>query len=204
MPTRVLDQSMLEERITRRFQQNARRHQAVAETLPEQVALAAEQLTTCLLGGNRILCCGAGTGNSNARHMTSLLVNRYERERPGLPALALPVEGGQSTTDDDNTFGDVLTHQVRALGQRGDVLVLFAGSRETFPDDGLLDAASDRGMELLILSDENTSLRAEQLGERDLEIAVPATDPASCHELHLSLIHCLCDLIDLQLFGEEL
>ncbi len=196
---------MLEERVTRRFQQNARRHQAMAEMLPAQVAVAAEQLTACLLGGNRIFCCGAGgTGNSNARHMTSLLINRYERERPGLPALALPVEGSPPTTDDENTFSDVLTHQVRALGQQGDVLILFTGSRQTFPVHGLLDAAGDRGMGLLILGDEITSLHAEQLGEHDLEIAVPATDPASCHELHLSLIHCLCDLIDLQLFGEEL
>jgi DnaA initiator-associating protein len=109
---------MLEDRIRDRFLLNAELHNAIANQLPGQLAEAAEHLTTSLLDGHRILCCGSGTGSSNARHLATLLVNRYERDRPGLPALALGSEPcSMNATASDCGFNEVLTRQIRTFGQ---------------------------------------------------------------------------------------
>lgn len=196
---------MLEDRIRHRFLLNAELHNAVAAQLPGQLAEAAEHLTTCLLGGHRILCCGSGTGSSNAQYMATLLVNRYERDRPGLPAMALAAEPcSMHATASDYGFDKVLTRQIRTFGQSGDVLVVFTTSRSGLDVDAIINAVRDRHMQMVILDDEDNTRFTGQLAESDLEIAVPVSNAASCHEVHLSMIHCLCDLIDLQLFGEEL
>ncbi|MEX1196653.1 MAG: SIS domain-containing protein [Pseudohongiellaceae bacterium] len=196
---------MLEDRVRHRFLLNAELHHAVANQLSAPLAEASERLTGCLLGGRKILCYGSGTGSSNAQYMATLLVNRHERDRPGLPAMALAAEPcSMNATASDYGFDEVLTRQIRTFGQPGDILVLFTTSRSGLNIEAVMHSVRDRQMEALILDDEDTTRFAGWLGESDLEIAVPVSNAASCHELHLSMIHCLCDLIDLQLFGEEL
>jgi D-sedoheptulose 7-phosphate isomerase len=82
--------------------------------------------------------------------------------------------------------------------------VLFTTSQSSLGVDAIINAVRDRQMGMVILNDEDSTRFTGRLTENDLEIAVPVSNAASCHELHLSMIHCLCDLIDLQLFGEEL
>lgn len=196
---------MLEDRIRHRFLLNSELHSAAANQLPGRMAEAAEILTTCLLGGHRILCCGSSTCSSNAQYMATLLLNRFERDRPGLPALALGMEPWSiNATATDYGFGEVLTRQIRTFGQPGDILVLFTNSRSDIGATAIIRAVRDRQMGIVILDDEDNTQFSGCLAESDLEIAVPASNAASCHELHLSMIHGLCDLIDLQLFGEDL
>lgn len=196
---------MLEDRVRHRFLLNAELHRAVADQLPAQLAEAAEHLTTSLLGGHRILCCGSGTGSSNAQYMATLLVNRYERDRPGLPAMALAAEPcSMNATATDYGYDEVLTRQIRTFGQSGDVLVMFTNSQSGLDADAIINAVRDRQMNMVVLNDDDSTRFTGRLTDNDREIAVPVSNAASCHELHLSMIHCLCDLIDLQLFGEEL
>ena len=196
---------MTEERIRHRFLLNAELHHAIANQLPGQLARAGDMLTRCLLDGHRILCGGTGAAAANAMYLAALLVNRYERDRPGLPAIALgsdPVQLGAALADHGDT--GALVRQLRTLGQAGDILVLFTNSATATMADPLIEAVRDRDMTLLLLDDEDTTAFIDQLTESDLEIAVPVSNAASCQELHLSMVHCLCDIVDLHLFGEEM
>lgn len=196
---------MLEDRVRHRFLLNAELHHAVASQLSGQLAEASERLTSCLLAGHRLLCYGSGRGSCNARYMATLLVNRYERDRPGLPAMALAADScSMNATASDYGFDEVLTRQIRTFGQPGDLLILFTSSQSGLNAEAIINAVRDRQMGILVLDNEDSSRFSAWLEETDQEIAVPVSNAASCHELHLSMIHCLCDLIDLQLFGEEL
>lgn len=184
---------MLEDRIRQRFMASAELQGAVAHDLTPTIAEASERLAECLLSGNKLMCCGTGNASNNAAYLARLLVNRHERERPGLPAMALTPESGSA-----------MLRQLRTFGQAGDMLVLFTDSHHSRSVSDIIDAAHDRQLQVLVLDDQASIHIDEQLDHGDMELSVPATNATLCHELHLAIVHCLCDLIDMQIFGDEL
>lgn len=190
------------ERIQQFFIDSAQTKLAVAEELAEPIARAADLLVHCLMNGGKILACGNGGSAADAQRFAAALVNRYERERPGLAAIALTTDSSTLTSiANDHHYAMVFARQVGALGSTGDILVAISTSGNS---SNVLEAAKtarDKGMHVIALTGHNGGDLAELLGDEDILICVPSNTPARILEVHILIIHCLCDSIDYQLLG---
>lgn len=192
------------DRIRTLFQDSIRTKETAMELLAPSIAAAAELMTQCLLREGKILSCGNGGSAGDAQHFSSELLNRFERERPGLPAMALTTDTSTLTSiANDYDYSQVFSKQVRALGHGGDVLLAISTSGNSANVLSAITAAHDRQMRVVALTGRDGGSIATALSDGDVEIRVPAQSTARIQETHLLVIHCLCDLIDLHLFGQE-
>lgn len=175
-----------------------------ADQLPETIAHAGSVMVECLLSDKKILSCGNGGSACDAMHFSSEMLNRFKRERPSLPAIALTADMPTITSiGNDYSYDDIFAKQIRGLGKAGDVLLAITTSGNSPNVLNALEAARDRKITTIALTGKNGGELANLLGPNDIEIRVPADETARIQETHLLIIHCLCDLIDNKLFGEE-
>jgi phosphoheptose isomerase len=185
------------EHITAHFQESIAVKQAALAQLVPSIAAAAAAMGQCLRDGGKILSCGNGGSAADAQHFSSELLNRFEMERPPLPAIALTTDSSTLTAiANDYSYNDVFAKQVSALGNSGDVLLAISTSGNSPNVVRAIDAAADRGMPVVALTGRNGGEIAAALSNADIEIRVPADRTARIQEVHLLVIHCLCDLID--------
>lgn len=155
-----------------------------------------------LLAGGKILSCGNGGSAGDAQHFSSEMLNRFERERPGLPAVALSTDTSTITSiANDYEYAEIFAKQVRALGQQGDLLLAISTSGNSENVLRAIVTAHEKGMAVVALTGRDGGKLAAMLGEKDRELRVPAESTARIQEVHLLIIHCLCDFIDTRLFG---
>src|SRR5690554_1861413 len=191
-------------RIRQMFVDSMEAKMAAAEVLPELIEAAGQRMVEALLNGGKILTCGNGGSAGDAQHFSSELLNRFERERPSLPAIALTTDSSRLTSiANDYSYNEVFSKQIRALGQPGDVLLAISTSGNSANVIQAIQAAHDREMLVVALTGRDGGGMASLLLPEDVEIRVPAKVTARIQEVHLLAIHCLCDLIDNQLFGSE-
>ena len=173
----------------------------VLEQLPPSIELGAAQLVQCLLNEKKILCCGLGSNAALSQLFTGNLLNRFHYERPSLPVVNLNAEAAVITAiATDSSFHDIYSHQIRALGQPGDVLLLIANNSAN-PLLQAIQSAHDREMTVVALNNLESPHISALLQPEDTELTVPSSNRARTAEAHLLIIHCLCELIDQQLFG---
>jgi D-sedoheptulose 7-phosphate isomerase len=189
-------------RINKNFQDSISTKQLAAEILAEPVCRGAQIITQCLLNGGKILSCGNGGSAGDAQHFSSEMLNRYEMERPGLPAIALTTDSSTVTSiANDYNYNQVFSRQVTALGQPGDILLAISTSGNSENVCMAINAAHDREMAVIALTGKSGGKMTEQLSLNDIEIRVPSESTARIQEVHLLVIHCICDLVDHQLIG---
>lgn len=190
-------------RVAELFNDSIEIKQRAAEVLCPVVAEVAEALIKCLVEGHKLLVCGNGGSAADAQHFAAEMLNRFEAERPGLPAIALTTDSSTLTSiANDYQFSDVFARQVRALGQSGDVLLAITTSGGSANIVSAIEAAHDRDMPVVLLSGRDGGAAAVALAQGDLEIRVPSDSTARTQEVHILVLHCLCDLIDRSLLGE--
>ncbi len=191
-------------RIAQQFNDSIQTKQQALDAVAPAIAHAAELMTRALLAERKILACGNGGSAADAQHFSSELLNRFEMERPGLPALALTTDSSTLTSiANDYRFDEVFAKQVRALGQPGDVLLAISTSGNSANVIQAAHAAHDRDMQVVALTGREGGELGDLLINHDVEIRVPALSTARIQEVHILIIHCLCDLIDQQLLGQE-
>ena len=189
------------EAIERQFAESIAVKQASAALAPA-IAAAAQAMAECLRAGGKILSCGNGGSAGDAQHFSSELLNRFERERPGLPAVALTTDSSTVTSiANDYAYEQIFSKQVLALGRDGDCLLAISTSGNSANVCAAIAAAHERAMRVVALSGRDGGRMAAALAQEDLEIRVPATRTSRIQEVHLLVIHCLCDAIDRTLFG---
>ncbi len=177
--------------------------QAAREVLAEPLAHAVELMIATLGQGGKILACGNGGSAADAQHFASELLNRFERERPGLPAVALTTDSSTLTSiANDYAYEEVFAKQVRALGRSGDCLLAISTSGNSANVSRAITAAHEQGMRVVLLSGRDGGESARLLDSNDVEVRVPADSTARVQEVHLLAIHCLCDRIDAILFAD--
>jgi len=190
-------------RINQNFQDSISTKQIAADLLAEPLATAAQMVTQCLLGGGKILSCGNGGSAGDAQHFSSEMLNRFEMERPGLPAVALTTDSSTLTSiANDYSYEQVFSKQVSALGQQGDILLAISTSGNSANVNRAIAAAHEREMQIIALSGKQGGDMATILNPDDVEIRVPSDSTARIQEVHLLAIHCMCDLVDHQLLGQ--
>lgn len=191
------------ERIKQHFSDSIQTKMLAIETLATPIAQASECMVQALLAGHKILSCGNGGSAADAQHFAAEMLNRFEVERPSLPALALTTDTSTITSiANDYSFNDIFAKQIRALGQAGDILLAISTSGNSANVIQAITAAHDRNMTIIALTGREGGAITSLLHSQDVELCVPAQSTARIQETHLLIIHCLCDLIDQQLFGQ--
>jgi D-sedoheptulose 7-phosphate isomerase len=194
----------LANQIDQHFQDSIAVKQQSLEVLTEPIHRAGEAMVNSLLNNGKILSCGNGGSAGDAQHFSAELLNRFEKERPGLPAMALTTDSSTITAiANDYSYEEIFSKQVSALGQAGDVLLAISTSGNSANVAAAMKAAQEREMLTIVLSGNDGVTMAGLLGEQDIEIRVPSNRTARIQEVHLVVIHCLCDFIDTQLFGGD-
>jgi D-sedoheptulose 7-phosphate isomerase len=191
-------------RISRQFDDSVATKRAAQELLAAPIAAAVELMTACLLNNGKILACGNGGSAADAQHFSAELLNRFEKERPPLAAVALTTDTSTLTSiANDYDFDQVFSKQVRALGQPGDILLAISTSGNSPNVIEAIGAAHERELRVVALTGRGGGRIGELLHEGDLNICVPADRTARIQEVHLLALHCLCDGIDCLLLGVD-
>jgi len=192
------------QRIHAHFTASAELKLAAVTALAPEIARAAGVLTTCLLADGKILACGNGGSAADAQHFAAEMVGRFERERPELPAISLATDTSILTAvGNDYSFAQVFAKQVRALGTKGDVLLAISTSGNSPNVVAAIEAARDRDMLVVALTGKGGGRIGALLGAGDVNLCVPHDTTARIQEVHLLMIHCLCDAVDNTLLGED-
>ncbi len=194
----------LTSRITQHFLDSIAVKERSAGELPLSIQNAGAIMVESLLNGQKILCCGNGGSAGDAQHFSAELLNRFERERPGMPAIALTTDSSTITAiANDYDYDEIFAKQVLALGQQGDVLLAISTSGNSGNVVQAIRAAHERDMIVVALTGRDGGRMTANLGARDIEVRVPSERTARIQEVHLVVIHCLCDFIDTAIFGGE-
>lgn len=194
----------MQNRIELMFQASIETKQQAMQQLPPAIEQASMMMVNALLNDGKILACGNGGSAGDSQHFSSELLNRFERERPSLPALALTTDSSTITSiANDYSYEEIFSKQIRALGQPGDILLAISTSGNSANVVQAIHAAHDRNMQVVALTGRDGGVMAPLLQPADVEIRVPSSVTARIQEVHLLAIHCLCDLIDRQLFGSD-
>lgn len=190
------------EAIRRQFEESIAVKQAALAELVPAIDRAAGGLVDVLRAGGKVLSCGNGGSAGDAQHFSSELLNRFERERPGLAAVALSTDTSTLTSiANDYAYDQVFSRQVRALGRRGDALLAISTSGNSPNVLEAIRAAHEQGLAVVALTGRDGGGVGRLLAADDVEIRVPSARTARIQEVHLLVIHCLCDAIDGALFG---
>ncbi len=173
-----------------------------SEILAPRIVDAAGLITRVLLADGKVLSCGNGGSAADAQHFSAEMLNRFEMERPGLPALALTTDSSTLTSiSNDYSYDDIFAKQVRALGRSPDVLLAISTSGNSANVCRAIEAAHERGMSVVALTGGEGGAMAGLLQGPDVEIRVPSARTCRVQEVHVLVLHCLCDLIDAELLG---
>lgn len=190
------------ERIKHNFSESIQTKINSADMLLPDIGAACEKIVRSLLDGHKILSCGNGGSACEALRFSSEMLNHFKHERPSLPAIALTSDLATLTSiANDYSYNEVFGKQVRALGQAGDVLLAISTSGNSANILNAIKAAHDRNIIVIALTGHDGGKIPGILKESDIEIRVPAFDTARIQETHLLIIHCMCDIVDYQLFG---
>ena len=196
------DNAALISRVNTNFQQHVETVQSHIDELAPLITQGAECMIQALLSDRKVLACGNGGSAADSQHFSSELLNRFELERPGLPAIALTTDSSTLTSiANDYNYDDIFSKQVRALGKPGDVLLAISTSGNSRNVVRAVEAAHERDMAVVALNGRDGGQIATALGEHDVNICVHGPSTARIQELHIIAIHCLCDLIDYRLLG---
>ncbi len=191
-------------RVNRHFNESAQTKLAAAAALAPPIVRATELMTACLVANGKILACGNGGSAADAQHFAAELLNRFERERPGLAAMALTTDSSTLTSiANDYDYGQVFSKQVLALGQPRDVLLALSTSGNSPNVVAAIGAAHERDMRVVALTGRGGGEIGKRLAAADVHISVPHAVTARIQEVHLLALHCLCDGIDCLLLGTE-
>ncbi|KLT72900.1 phosphoheptose isomerase [Neisseria arctica] len=187
----------LTERVAAHFAQSIETKQQAAEVLSEPTALAAEMMLQCLMEDGKILACGNGGSAGDAQHFAAEMTGRFEQERMELAAIALTTDTSALTAiGNDYGFDQVFSKQVRALGRAGDVLLAISTSGNSGNVIKAIEAAHERDIKVVALTGRDGGKIAAMLKDNDILLNVPHQRTARIQEVHILLIHALCDCID--------
>lgn len=194
----------LQDRIIKLFTDSIQTKQNAMDSLCGHIEYASQRIVETLVNDKKILTCGNGGSAGDAQHFASEMINRFERERPPLPVIALTTDTLTLTSiANDYSYDEVFAKQIRALGQNGDLLVVYSTSGNSGNILKAVNAAHDKNMNVLALTGKDGGRLVAELNEFDIEIRIPSQSTARIQEVHLLITHCLCDLIDHQLFGGQ-
>lgn len=175
------------------------------DDLAAQIERGAELIVAALLADRKVIACGLGVDAALAQLLVCNLINRFEHDRPALPALLLGADSASVTAiARDSSIENVFARQLRALGYPGDVLVCFNSAEEASSLTRAVRAAQERNMAIMVLSSTMEKALPACTRPEDVMLSIQSTQRARIIEMHAMALHNICELIDYRLFGSHL
>lgn len=192
----------MDQRVITLFHESIEAKMHTGESLAPHIANASQVLVSALLNDRKVITCGNGISAAQASIFTACLLNRFEQERPSLPALSLGHDfTTQTAIASEYSFNDIYAKQIRSLGCPGDILLVLTSNGNASNLLQAISAAHDKEIQVIALTGRDGGDTAALLDSRDIELRVSVSSKHRIHEVHLLILFCLCDLIDQQLFG---
>ena len=189
-------------RIAHLFKQSLESIERASRELGPQIELAAGVMIDTLIQGGKVLAAGNGGSAADAQHFSAEMLNRFQFERPPLPALALTTDTSTLTSiANDFDFEQVFAKQISALGQPGDTLLVITTSGNSGNLCRAVEMAHEKDVRCVALNGKAGGKLSDCLAPGDVDIVVAGDDTARIQEVHGIVIHCFCDLIERQLLG---
>ena len=186
------------------FEEGIELRRRMAETLPAVIAAAGTALAEALRSGHKALSCGNGGSAADAQHFAAEIVGRFERERPGMPAIALTTDSCALTAiANDYDFDRVFSKQVEALGAKGNVLLAISTSGNSRNVIEAVKAAQAKGLVVIALTGRDGGAIGKILAPGDFHVNVAHPRTMRIQEMHLTVVHCLCEVVDNAIYGEK-
>jgi D-sedoheptulose 7-phosphate isomerase len=186
------------------FEEGIELRRRMAETMPREIARAGEAIAAAVKAGRKVLSCGNGGSAADSQHFAAEMVGRFERERPGMPAISLTVDTSALTAiANDYDFDRVFSKQVEALGTPGDVLLGISTSGNSKNVVEAIKAAQARGLTVIALTGRDGGAMGKMLRPQDFHLNVAHPRTMRVQEIHLLVVHCLCEVVDNVIHGER-
>ena len=190
--------------LRKHFEEGIELRTRMAQTLPAEIARAGQALAAAMKAGRKALACGNGGSAADSQHFAAEMVGRFERERPGMPAIALTTDTSALTAiANDYDYDRVFSKQVEALGNPGDVLLAISTSGNSKNVIEAMKAAQARDLVVIALTGRDGGAMAKMLRPRDFHLNVAHPRTMRVQEVHLLVIHCLCEVVDNVIYGEK-
>jgi len=194
----------IQSRISQNFIESIEEKKEAQAALVTSIAEAIQTMVTSLQRGNKILACGNGGSAADAQHFSAELLNRFERERDPLAAIALTTDSSTLTSiGNDYDFAQIFSKQIKGLGREGDVLLAISTSGNSGNIIDAVNVAQEKKMRVIGLTGGSGGALSAKLRPEDTLISVPSEKTARIQEVHLLCLHCFCDGIDAVLFGDK-
>jgi D-sedoheptulose 7-phosphate isomerase len=193
----------LANKLVAHFEDNIAATRRSMEMLAEPISRAVDVCFGCVTNNAKILACGNGGSAADAQHFIAELVGRFERDRLPLAGVALNTDTSIMTAvGNDYGFDQIFARQVSALGQPGDVLVAISTSGNSTNVQRAIQAAHEREMRVIALTGKGGGQIKDLLLDNDIHLCVPHDRTMRVQEVHILLLHILCDGIDTLLLGD--
>ena len=194
----------LEAKITSHFISSIQVKEKSQSALVDPIREAMGLMTKSLESKHKIMACGNGGSAADAQHFSAELLNRFERERSPLAAIALTTDSSTLTSiGNDYDFNDIFSKQVLGLGKPGDVLLAISTSGNSQNVIEAINAAHELNINVVALTGKGGGRITQILKANDVHVCVPSEQTARIQEVHLLCLHCLCDGIDSIILGDE-
>ena len=194
----------LEAKITSHFISSIQVKEKSQAALVDPIREAIGLMTKSLESKHKIMACGNGGSAADAQHFSAELLNRFERERSPLAAIALTTDSSTLTSiGNDYDFNDIFSKQVLGLGKPGDVLLAISTSGNSQNVVEAINAAHELNINVVALTGKGGGRITQILKANDVHVCVPSEETARIQEVHLLCLHCLCDGIDSIILGDE-
>ena len=194
----------LEAKITSHFISSIQVKEKSQAALVDPIREAIGLMTKSLESKHKIMACGNGGSAADAQHFSAELLNRFERERSPLAAIALTTDSSTLTSiGNDYDFNDIFSKQVLGLGKPGDVLLAISTSGNSQNVIEAINAAQELNINVVALTGKGGGRITQILKANDVHVCVPSEQTARIQEVHLLCLHCLCDGIDSIILGDE-
>jgi D-sedoheptulose 7-phosphate isomerase len=195
---------VLSARVSAQFAESVQLKLEASRLLAAPIARAADLLARTLKAGGKVLACGNGGSAADAQHFAAELINRFEIERAPLAAIALTTDTSTLTSiANDYAYEQVFSKQVRGIGRRGDALLAISTSGNSRNVLEAMQASHELGVRVVALTGAGGGKMGGLASADDVHICVPHKRTARIQEVHLLVLHCLCDGIDFQLFPKS-